>query len=260
LRDLPPFFTIHRFEKIGSSNDEVRRLAESGAPEGTLVWAGEQTAGRGRRGRNWVSPPGNLYLSLLLRPGVDYATAPQLGFVCALAMGEAVASFLPDAAARVRYKWPNDLLVDGAKIAGILLEAGPVTARTTTASADPGPRYVIAGIGVNIVSAPIDTPYPALALADAGATGAHPPTLLTRFAEHFEAGYAVWREEGFARMRGAWLAASHCVGDEMVVRIGEGQEIHGRFLDLDADGALLLELASGERRRIGAGEVQMMAA
>jgi len=260
LLDLPPFFTLHRFDTIGSSNDEARHRAEAGAPEGTLIWAGEQTAGRGRRGRSWASPPGNLYLSLLLRPGVDYAVAPQLGFVCALAMGEAVASLLPDGANRIRYKWPNDLLVDGAKIAGILLEAGPVMPRAASAGTDPGPRFVIAGIGVNVASAPTDTPYPAIGLVAAGANEATPALLLARFARSFAAGYAAWRASGFAHAREAWLAIGHRVGDSLMVRIGDGQEIRGRFLDLDADGALLLELASGERRRIGAGDVQMMAA
>ncbi|MEX0808066.1 MAG: biotin--[acetyl-CoA-carboxylase] ligase [Dongiaceae bacterium] len=260
MLELPPFFTLHRFDTIGSSNDEARHRAEAGAPEGTLVWAGEQTTGRGRRGRSWASPPGNLYLSLLLRPGVDYAAAPQLGFVCALAMGEAVASLLPDGASRIRYKWPNDLLVDGAKIAGILLEAGPVMPRAASVGTDPGPHFVIAGIGVNVASAPTDTPYPAIALVGAGANEATPALLLARFARSFASGYAAWREGGFARVREAWLAAGHRVGDSLMVRIGDGQEIRGRFLDLDADGALLLELASGERRRIGAGDVQMMAA
>jgi BirA family biotin operon repressor/biotin-[acetyl-CoA-carboxylase] ligase len=260
LLELPPFFTLHCFETIGSSNDEARRLAEAGAPEGTLIWAGEQTAGRGRRGRSWASPPGNLYLSLLLRPGVDYAAAPQLGFVCALAMGEAVASLLPEGTGRIRYKWPNDLLVDGAKIGGILLEAGPVMPRATSAGVDPGPCFVIAGIGVNIASAPADTPYPATALTEAGAVAGTPETLLAHFAQRFAAGYPAWRGEGFAHVREAWLAAGHRVGDSLMVRIGGGQEVRGRFLDLDADGALLLELESGERRRIGVGDVQMMAA
>ncbi|MEX2201052.1 MAG: biotin--[acetyl-CoA-carboxylase] ligase [Dongiaceae bacterium] len=260
MLELPPFFTLHRFDTIGSSNDEARRLAEAGAPEGTLVWAGEQTAGRGRRGRSWASPPGNLYLSLLLRPGVDYAAAPQLGFVCALAMGEAIASLVPECTGRIRYKWPNDLLVDGGKIAGILLEAGPAMPSAASTGTDPGPRFVIAGIGVNVASAPTDTSYPATALTDAGAVAATPEALLAHFAERFAAGYAAWREDGFTQVRKAWLGAGHRVGDRLMVRIGDGHEIRGRFLDIDGDGALLLELDSGERRRIGAGDVQMMAA
>ena len=254
---LPPFFSVHWFETVGSSNDDARSLAESGAPEGTLVWAGEQTAGRGRRGRGWSSPPGNLYLSLVLRPNVDMTMAPQLGFVCAIALGEALAGSIPNGAARVRYKWPNDLLIDGAKTAGILLESGP---SVTLAERVVGPAYVIAGMGTNIASAPTDTPYPATCLSEAGAPDLTPAALLERFARHFEAGYRIWQDDGFERVRGSWMAAGHRSGDPLTVRIGGGEMVNGRFLDLCSDGALLLELASGETRRISAGDVAMVAA
>ena len=254
---LPPFFSVHWYETIGSSNDAARLLAEEGAPEGTLVWAGEQTSGRGRRGRGWSSPPGNLYLSLVLRPNVGMTVAPQLGFVCAIALGQAVAGVIPSGASRVRYKWPNDLLIDGAKTAGILLESGP---SETLAEKVLGPAYVIAGMGTNVASAPAGTPYPATSLSEAGAPDATPGGLLERFARHFEAGYRIWRDEGFERVRGSWLAAGHQSGDPLTVRIGGGEMLSGRFLDLCSDGALLMELASGETRRISAGDVAMMAA
>jgi len=255
--DLPSFFTVHPFETIGSSNDEAKRRAEAGAPEGTLIWAGEQTAGRGRRGRAWSSPPGNLYLSLVVRPDVDMASAAQLGFVCAIALGEAVAALLPEGARRIRYKWPNDLLVDGAKVSGILLEAGPMR---ELSGGGQGPEFVVSGIGVNIVSAPTDTPYRATDLQSAGVAGLTPPLLLERFAVRFVAGYRIWRDEGFARVRGSWLAAGHAAGDRLSIRVAENETLDGRFVDLDPDGALLLDLASGERRRISAGDVAMIAA
>jgi BirA family biotin operon repressor/biotin-[acetyl-CoA-carboxylase] ligase len=255
--DLPPFFAVHRFDTIGSSNDEARRQADAGAPEGTLIWAGEQTTGRGRRGRNWTSPPGNLYLSLVLRPAVDIAVAPQLGFVCAIALGEAVAGMLPDGDTRVRYKWPNDLLVDGAKISGILLEAGP---GRTGGGSRAYPIYIVAGIGVNIASAPTDLPYRAIHLVEAGAVAATPQALLKRFASRFEAGYRDWQRGGFAPVRERWLAAGHAAGDPMAVRIDENELLNGRFVDIDPSGALLLELPTGERRRVNAGDVAMMAA
>ncbi len=255
--NLSKFYSLHRYETIGSSNDAARSLAETGAPDGTLVWAGEQTAGRGRRGRGWSSPAGNLYLSLVLRPRVGMNAAPQLGFVCAIALGEAVAGLLTDGAGRVRYKWPNDLLIDGAKAAGILLESGPSVALDEDTV---GPGYVIAGIGANIVSAPSDTPYPAISLTATGAQDATPGAVLERFARHFEAGYRIWRDEGFERVRGSWLAAGHRSGDLLTVQIGGGEMLSGRFLGLCGDGALLLELVSGETRRISAGDVAMMAA
>src|SRR6266436_1207365 len=106
---LPDGYRLKRYEVVGSTNDEAKALARAGTPEGTLVWAAAQTAGRGRRGRAWQSPPGNLYLSLVLRPDGPAARAPQLGFVAALALGDALDQ-LAGPGLQLRYKWPNDLL------------------------------------------------------------------------------------------------------------------------------------------------------
>src|SRR5439155_19489702 len=119
---LPEGFRLRHDATIGSTNDEAKAVARTGATDGTLVWADQQTAGRGRRGRIWLSPPGNLYLSLVLRPECAAARAAQLGFVAALGLGDALAP-LVGATVQLRYKWPNDLLVDGKKLAGILLES-----------------------------------------------------------------------------------------------------------------------------------------
>ena len=119
---LPPFYRLLGFAELDSTNEEAKRQATAGAPEGALVWARAQSAGRGRRGRRWVSEPGNLYLSILLRPSFPPATAAQLGFAAALAVGEAAAAALP-AGADVAYKWPNDVLISGRKASGILLES-----------------------------------------------------------------------------------------------------------------------------------------
>ncbi|HLJ64877.1 MAG TPA: biotin--[acetyl-CoA-carboxylase] ligase, partial [Stellaceae bacterium] len=119
---LPDFYRLLAYDEVGSTNEEARRFAAEGAPEGTLVWARSQSAGRARRGRQWVSDPGNLYFSLILRPNHPAAMAAQLGFAAALAIGEAAVEFLPDNV-RVGYKWPNDVLVEGRKLSGILLES-----------------------------------------------------------------------------------------------------------------------------------------
>ena len=241
---LPEGFHLHRYETLGSTNDEARRLARAGAPAGTLVWSLAQSAGKGRRGRPWVSPPGNFYLSLVQRPEVPPAQAAQLGFVAAIALGDAfdrLAGPLP----RLRYKWPNDLLVDGRKIAGILLESETIPA----GAAD----FVVIGIGVNLVSAPRDSEFPATSLAEAGCVGVSPPRLLEAFARHFAEWAERWREEGFAPVRAAWLERASGLGEGIRVRL-EHQTFDGRFLDLDHDGALLLDAAEG-CRRIAAGEV-----
>jgi len=241
---LPEGFRLHRYETLGSTNDEAKTLARAGAPEGTLVWAGEQTAGRGRRGRTWLSPPGNLYLSLVLRPDGAASRAAQLGFVAALGLGDALTA-LTGPALKLRYKWPNDLLVNGKKLAGILLESENAASDRVD--------FVVAGIGVNIVAAPVDVEFPATSLAAQGVATLTPPVLLGGFARHFEIWLRRWRAEGFAPVRAAWLARASGLGEPVRVRL-ERSTLSGRFLDLDDDGALLLEGEEG-RRRVAAGEV-----
>jgi BirA family biotin operon repressor/biotin-[acetyl-CoA-carboxylase] ligase len=241
---LPEGFRLHRFATLGSTNDEAKALARAGAPEGTLVWADEQTAGRGRRGRTWLSPPGNLYLSLVLRPEGAPARAAQLGFVAALGLGDALAA-LAGPALKLRYKWPNDLLVNGRKLAGILLESENAAGDRVD--------FVVAGIGVNIVAAPEDVEFPATSLAAEGVAGVTPAVLLGGFVRHFETWAGRWREAGFAPVRAAWLKRASGLGEPIRVRL-ERSTLCGRFLDLDDDGALVLDGEQG-RRRIAAGEV-----
>lgn len=239
---MPPSFESSGFEiriyaNLGSTNDEARRLAREGAAEGTVVTALEQSAGRGRHGRAWASPPGNLYLSLLLRPNLPPGRLGELAFLAGLAVAEAVAALLP-AGRAVTLKWPNDVLVDGAKIAGILIEQEAEAA--------------VIGIGLNVAHSPSDTPYPATSLAAAGAgtaVAAARACLLDRLA----AALARWRGEGFAPIRSAWLARAHPLGTALSVRLPEGV-IAGRFAGLDPAGALLIETADGPRR-ITSGEV-----
>ncbi len=240
---LPSFFSLAAFDSIGSTNEEALRLARGGAPEGTIVWALEQTGGRGRRGRAWASPPGNLYASLLLRPGVTPAQAAQLGFVAAVALAEAIQSVLPPGR-RVRCKWPNDLLIDGAKTVGILLEAE---------GAGPTVNSVVLGMGVNIASHPANTPYRATSLHAAG-SDVTVEGLLEILAGRLLAWYRMWQQEGFAPIRDRWLDFAEGLGKPIEVRL-EGATLTGRFAALDAGGALDLELADGRHRLVTAGDV-----
>lgn len=227
---LPDGWTLVALETVGSTNDEAARLADAGAPEGTVVWSREQTGGRGRRGRRWSSPVGNLYSSTILRPDCAAAQAAELGFVAALA----VADMVP-AGRQVRVKWPNDVLVDGGKIAGILLES---------AVADGGRvLHVVAGIGVNVGFAPQlpEMRYPGSALG--GTVEAALETLAAALARRL----ADWRRDGFAAVRAAWLAQAGPLGAEVDVKLGDGL-VRGRFAGLDQEGALLLETADGPRR------------
>jgi BirA family biotin operon repressor/biotin-[acetyl-CoA-carboxylase] ligase len=246
---LPPPFRVAAYDTIGSTNDEAKRLARDGAAEGLVVWAKQQQSGRGRRGRAWVSPPGNLYMSLVLRPRCRAAVAAQLGFVAALGLGEALSELAPGSI-DLRYKWPNDLLANGKKLAGILLE--------TEMAAGDRPDFVVMGVGVNLASSPGDVTYPATSLAEEGMTVIAPQTALAGFVRHFVPWLARWREEGFAPIRTGWLARAKGLGEAVQVRLERGT-LDGRFLDLDDDGALLLGMPEGSRR-IAAGEIFPVAA
>jgi len=242
---LPSFYSLVAYASVDSTNEEAKRLASAGAKSGTLVWAGEQTAGRGRRGRGWVSPVGNLYMSLLLRPECPPAIACQVNFVTSVALAEALAGFLP-AGKTVALKWPNDVLVGGAKVSGILLEAA--------AASDGSVEWLVVGVGVNVAAAPTGTPYPATSLEREDAAGAGVEAVLEAFAYRFQAGYETWREQGFAPVRARWLARARGLGESIEVRL-DRETLRGRFADLDGSGVLALELPDGRRRHIAAGDL-----
>jgi BirA family biotin operon repressor/biotin-[acetyl-CoA-carboxylase] ligase len=245
---LPAPFRLIAYETIGSTNDELKRLAREGAGEGLVITAARQTAGRGRRGRSWTSPSGNLYSSILLRPQCRAAKAAQLGFVAALGVADAIGELAP--VVGLRYKWPNDLLANGKKVSGILLE-------TEMVSGDQ-PDFVILGIGINLVSSPRDTPYPATSLAEEGAPRITPARMIAALIRHFAGWLTIWQQDGFAPIREAWLGRAAGLGEPIQVRL-ERDTLHGRFVDLDNDGALLLDMPSGSRR-VAAGEVFPVAA
>ncbi|MFC3676645.1 biotin--[acetyl-CoA-carboxylase] ligase [Ferrovibrio xuzhouensis] len=244
-------WTLRAFDVLDSTNEEVRREAEAGAAEGLAVLARRQTAGRGRRGRAWVSPEGNLFLSVLLRPKATPAEAARLSFLTAVALAEAVELADPALRSKITCKWPNDVLLDGAKLAGILLESR--TAQVAPGSAGGGLDWVIVGIGVNLAHFPPDTPYAATALAAHGVTAA-PEDFAGWLLARLGYWYGRWQGEGFAPVREAWLGRAQGIGQAVVVRLPDG-DLQGRFVALDETGALLLELPDGSRQAITAGDV-----
>ena len=240
---LPPFYRLLSHARIASTSDEAKSLAAAGAPEGTLVWAREQSQGRGRQGRAWASPPGNLYASLILRPDVQALVAAQLSFVAAVAVGAACAELAPDAA--IGFKWPNDVLLAGRKMAGILLES--------EAQPDGRLAWLVLGIGINLATYPVNAAYPATALSATGADVA-PERMLSALGHHFLSWHERWQQgRGFATVRESWLARAQRLGQEIRVRLPRA-ELAGVFAGLDQDGALLLQTQAGARR-IDAGEV-----
>ena len=231
--------TIRTVAETGSTNADMLVLARDGAEEGLWLRAQQQTAGRGRQGKEWTSPAGNLYVSTLIRLRPSDPPAATLALVAAVALREAVAVF--GVAAQV--KWPNDLLVGGAKLSGILLE------RSDDA--------VVIGIGVNLAHHPNLPDRPTTSLAALGAVVA-PDVFLEVLSEAHARWLGRWRGEGLATIRGAWLAVAHPVGTALTVRLPDGGIENGLFDGLDADGALLLRLASGRTHVIHAADVFLL--
>jgi BirA family biotin operon repressor/biotin-[acetyl-CoA-carboxylase] ligase len=228
-----------------STNDEALTRAEAGDPGRLWIIAGEQTRGRGRHGRTWSSPPGNLYASLLLADPCEPPVAPQLGFVAGLAIHDAAAMVTGLATPRLSLKWPNDLLLDGAKVSGILLEGHQL--------AGTGRFTVIVGIGVNVATAPTGAPYPTTSL-DAFAGPVDISTLASALTGAMSRRLAQWDcGAGFGIIRDAWLSRASGVGGSVTVRL-PGREAHGVFTTLDAHGRLLLDGPHG-REVIDAGDL-----
>jgi BirA family transcriptional regulator, biotin operon repressor / biotin---[acetyl-CoA-carboxylase] ligase len=236
---------VHHFEEIGSTNDRARQLAEEGAGHGDLVIAEAQTGGRGRRGRSWSSPPGrNAYFSVILRPDLPPARAPELTLLASVALCDA----LRLAGVPALIKWPNDLLVGGRKIAGILTELGMERGVV---------QWVVVGIGVNVNAVEADFPEELRELATSVrlARGVPAPRALLVAAclTALEEWLDRHAEEGFEPVRRAWRERSDTLGREVVVRTEAG-ELVGTAEDVDADGALLLRV-SGRVTRILSGDV-----
>ncbi|NQV48293.1 MAG: biotin--[acetyl-CoA-carboxylase] ligase [Rhodospirillaceae bacterium] len=241
---LPSPFKLITFDEIDSTNAEAKRMAADGAPDGTVVWARRQTAGKGRRGREWVSGEGNLFCSLLLRPEGHAARAMQLSFVSALGMADAVNAALPRHC-QVHCKWPNDVLVEGRKISGLLLE--------TETYPLGGMKWLVIGVGLNIASHPENIDFTATSLTAEGAPEVTVEMMLETFCLRFLAGLVTWKNLGFEPIRKAWLKRACGIGKEITVQLPR-ETITGEFKTMDEDGALIL-LHNGAERRITAGDV-----
>jgi BirA family biotin operon repressor/biotin-[acetyl-CoA-carboxylase] ligase len=241
---VPGGYRVIELDDIDSTNLEAARQAAAGAPDGTVIWAKAQMGGRGRRGRAWASPAGNLYCSILMRPLEPAQVATQVGFVVSLAGAEAARGAL-SADRTVALKWPNDILVSDRKVAGILLESQ---------SSAPGRLdWLVVGFGLNVVSHPDTAEYPASDLrAEGASTTAR--DMLEAYLESFARWRLRWRGEGFAPVRTAWTGLAVGLGRDIKVRLTD-ETLEGRFRALDDDGGLVLELADGSLRVITSGQV-----
>lgn len=237
---LPPDYELHAYDAIDDVIQEARRLATSGAEEGTLVWALEQRAGRARLGRRWVSPPGNLYCALLLRLDDPAGRAAQTCFVAILSLAAAMAELIGPA--ELRFRWPNDILIGEAKAAGVWLEAPP---RNAAGAFD----WLIIGAGVNINSHPPDIDSAALAPYSDRYGGVSPADVLEGYCSYFLSWINRWADEGFAAVRKPWLQRVNNVGEPAEVALAK-ETLKGTLAGLDEEGAALLRLSTGTTRRI----------
>lgn len=247
------------FDEIGSTNSEALAAAAAGDPGGIWFAARHQTSGRGRRGRQWHSVPGNLAASLLIVPDTTPELIATLGFVAGVALNRGLSAVLPrgvfrvgidgadgaDGRSRIALKWPNDVLADGAKLSGILLEAG----RTPD-----GRSAIVIGCGVNVVAAPEGTPYPATSLATLG---------VERSAEQvFEALSDAWVEvfglwddgRGVPAVLELWRGSAAGIGAPVAVQ-QDGVVRRGIFETIDSAGRLIIRDDDGSRYPITAGDV-----
>jgi len=228
---------VHAFGSVGSTNDIARRLAHAGAPEGTVVLAERQRRGRGRRGSVWVSPPGGLWFSLVLRPHLAPERAAGLSVVAAIAVARAARGAAGVAA---RIKWPNDVLVSGRKLAGAMAERA-------------GSGALVLGVGLNLNLGPEELPalewYEATSLAREAGRRFMRAELLALIVREFEPRYFRFRSSDHHTLVEEWRELSLVVGEQVVVT-REGREIQGTAHGLDDDGALVLRLHDGRQERV----------
>lgn len=252
-------YRLEAHEAVPTTNALALDRARTGDTGRLWLVAHEQTSGRGRRGRNWASPRGNLAATLLLTDRVEIGVAATLGFVAGLALSDALAAVAPSAKVgigvdgadgaegreRFELKWPNDVLADGAKLAGILLESTVL---------DDGGYAVAIGIGVNVVAHPHDVPYPATSLAKLGAS-CDAETLFLALSDAWVDNYALWSQgRGLPAIRDRWLARAAGRGAVVSVRV-DGRVLRGVFETIDEACRFVIREDDGTRHRIAAGDV-----
>lgn len=235
------------YDALDSTNLEAKRLAGGGASHGAVIWAKKQTAGRGRMGRDWVSAEGNLYVTMLVSPDCDLAQCSQLSFVAACAVADTLEGILPNPDA-IACKWPNDVLVNGKKISGILLESFSTKELVTVK------QWIAVGVGINVDNFPEHVMFPATCLREEGVELISAKIVLSRFIHNFIARYDEWAAKGFKPIEKAWLKRAYNLNQPVEVVVGEDQ-LHGTFSGIDEEGRMLLRDKKKNVTPITAGDV-----
>ncbi len=236
---LPALYELVTHRRLDSALGEARRLAAAGAEEGTLVWAEEQTAARGRSGQDWVSPSGNLYAALILRPDYPVRTAFELNYVAAVSLGAALGGLLSPMVG-LRYRWPNDVLINDAKAATVRLES-PI-------GDDETPPWLILDLSVNVENSPAETTFPATSLRAAeGAIAFTAGDVLGSFARHFLSWINRWADEGAGPVLRHWRQRAEGLGAPMMLKLA-GETLRSTLVEVDDHGNAVF--TSGEETRL----------
>ena len=243
--NLPAGYNLIVLDSVGSTNDELKRRALTEfADEGLAIWARMQTAGKGRNKRHWVSEVGNMFISVLFRPNRGMTEAAQLGFLPVIAASKTL-EYLVGQLPELRYKWPNDLLLNKKKIGGTLLEVG-FDQKT-------GQDWVVVGFGLNLKHFPSATLFPATSIKDELGDELEIEEVVELYLQNLAELYSSWQRTGFGPVREKWLAYGHVIDEPLSVKFGK-EYISGLFCDLDIKGGLVIETNNGPRR-ISVGDV-----
>ena len=234
------------YEKINSTQDVAGKLAAAGIEEGMVVVAENQTGGRGRIGRSWASPPGGVYLSIILRPAIKPSEALRFPLIAGVAVAQAIGQLTGLAP---QLKWPNDIIIGGRKAGGILTEMSAETDRI---------NYLVIGIGINVNTETFPDEIEEIATSLKAECGKEVSRreLIQKILEHLESLYRILQESGFEPIRKMWKAQSSTIGSWAIIRT-EREQIKGEAIDIDEDGALILRKANGALERVIAGDVSI---
>ena len=246
-KSLPGFINIIRKEITGSTNEDIALLAKQNAEAWTVVQALEQNSGRGRHGKTWDSQRGSLYMSLLLRPAVGSRRWGELSFLSAVAVATILSEYINNQ--RIEVKWPNDVLINGKKIAGILLEVLNFGAKAPA---------VVMGIGINISKKPKEFEYPVTCIQDYKNEITSSDEVLTSLLHSIVHWFRIWENDGFDMIRTEWMKRAYKLDGTVEVEGKNGSSAKFKFKGIDAEGAMLLDDENGTRNLYRAGTVRFL--